>query len=680
MNTYTSARTNSIPTRTAALQPERSLQRQCACGQHTLAGGECTACCNNRLTLQRRATNQSEPTTVPPIVHEVLRSQGQPLKSATQAYMESRFDYDFSQVRVHTNAKAAASARSLNAVAYTVGPNVVFGLGQYVPGTSTGLRLLAHELAHVIQQGGSYSSSFGSLRIDPDSHQEAEAESVANSPRLIEAGSGRLALQRTPDLPPVEPNTIPTSWRATSVPLSGSQDVFVYRGFARNAAAHQAAVVREGEIGGILSRRIDAAQDAVFNQYGRDPVLSGPRAGGVVRVRIPANVWDELVRTNSISERSYPGFSGRLSSTELRVNSVEAGRLLNGLSNDLIAPDPYYDFRPGASRPPAPQEPAESQKGSGAATAEETTATGRSTRTASPGTSAEFPVDTRFRVLRTEHIPGQRVVSDVEVIFTKGLERVNQAAQAHGGEPLPSRLVLRITTDAQGALVAAESTTGEAAALAEVIARQALETTPRAAGAEAVAARTAAGARTVSPWVRGFAWAGLLLFVGVTAYQYSQATPEQRPRVLATAGGSFAGGFVSGYIACNLVLGIETFGWSLLICGFLAGIPGALAGGAAADVIYEEATIDDDEIRAWVATTDLATIGRLPVTEKVRMIFSLMQGWISDEDVATIEHILRSVTSRSEMHSIRRTIEPYLRKMTSIGQRIRVRIALARDL
>jgi hypothetical protein len=68
--------------------------------------------------------------------------------------MEARFGHDFGQVRVHTDAKAAESARAVNALAFTVGRNVVFGTGQYAPKTSAGQRLIAHELTHVGQQTG----------------------------------------------------------------------------------------------------------------------------------------------------------------------------------------------------------------------------------------------------------------------------------------------------------------------------------------------------------------------------------------------------------------------------------------------------------------------------------------------------------------------------------------------
>ena len=81
-----------------------------------------------------------------------LRSGGQPLSSASRDYFEPRFGYNFSQVRVHTDGGAAGLARAVNARAFTLGQDVVFGSGQYAPEQDEGKKLLAHELTHVIQQ------------------------------------------------------------------------------------------------------------------------------------------------------------------------------------------------------------------------------------------------------------------------------------------------------------------------------------------------------------------------------------------------------------------------------------------------------------------------------------------------------------------------------------------------
>src|SRR5919198_3590998 len=96
----------------------------------------------------------AEQLALPSTVRDVVRSPGQPLDRTTRAFMESRFGHDFSRVRVHTDAKAAESSKALNALAYTVGEHVVFAPNRYDHATHAGRRLLAHELAHVVQQGG----------------------------------------------------------------------------------------------------------------------------------------------------------------------------------------------------------------------------------------------------------------------------------------------------------------------------------------------------------------------------------------------------------------------------------------------------------------------------------------------------------------------------------------------
>ncbi|CAG0930519.1 hypothetical protein TFLX_01800 [Thermoflexales bacterium] len=155
------------------------LQRQCACGQHT-RDGECEACRKKRQpTLQRAAISPATPATVPPIVNDVCNAPGQPLAPSTRAFMESRFGHEFSQVRVHTDRRANDSAHAVNALAYTVGRNIVFGAGQYTPETAAGDALLAHELTHVIQQSHQ-TLALQTLRLgSPTSTDEREAEAVS---------------------------------------------------------------------------------------------------------------------------------------------------------------------------------------------------------------------------------------------------------------------------------------------------------------------------------------------------------------------------------------------------------------------------------------------------------------------------------------------------------------------
>jgi|GEM_PF-5571292 len=106
--------------------------------------------------LQRKGLGNHAESSIaaPAIVQQTLRAPGQPLDPATRAFFEPRFGRDFSRVRVHTDAPAAESAQTVGALAYTVGSTIAFGAGQYRPQTDEGRQLLAHELSHVVQQGG----------------------------------------------------------------------------------------------------------------------------------------------------------------------------------------------------------------------------------------------------------------------------------------------------------------------------------------------------------------------------------------------------------------------------------------------------------------------------------------------------------------------------------------------
>jgi hypothetical protein len=150
--------------------------------QRCTATTACDECRKNREgTLQRAAVNSSPVHEVPPVVHEVLRSPGQPLNQQTRAFMEPRFGLDFSQVRIHTHTHAMKAAHSVNARAYTVGRDIVFGASQYSPRSRAGLQLLAHELAHVVQQNASSAPALGQLQLNPSRDRfEDEADRAAD--------------------------------------------------------------------------------------------------------------------------------------------------------------------------------------------------------------------------------------------------------------------------------------------------------------------------------------------------------------------------------------------------------------------------------------------------------------------------------------------------------------------
>lgn len=134
---------------------------------------------SERVRIQRKKADDGEREVAPPIVHEALRSGGEPLDAETRAFMEPRFGFDFGGVRVHTDETAVQSAEAVNALAYTAGHDVVFGARQYQPGTEVGRQLIAHELAHVVQFSLAGSAPDFS-RISPRNHpSESEARTAS---------------------------------------------------------------------------------------------------------------------------------------------------------------------------------------------------------------------------------------------------------------------------------------------------------------------------------------------------------------------------------------------------------------------------------------------------------------------------------------------------------------------
>lgn len=151
-----------------------------------------------RERVRRQRADKAEPDLAPLIVHEALASPGRPLDDETRGFMEPRFGHDFSQVRLHTDARAAESADAVSALAYTVGQDIVFGAGQYQPGTSEGRRLIAHELAHTVQQGrGGLSSHSQEVDLERGAEQASSLVIQGSGPIHVVGTSG-MALARQP--------------------------------------------------------------------------------------------------------------------------------------------------------------------------------------------------------------------------------------------------------------------------------------------------------------------------------------------------------------------------------------------------------------------------------------------------------------------------------------------------
>ncbi len=120
-------------------------------------------------------------------VHDVVSSGGRPLEPEVRADMEGRMGHDFSDVRVHDDSAAAASASAVNAHAYTVGSNIVFQRDKYDPSSAEGKTTLAHELTHVVQQRSGPvdgTSAPGGIKVS-DPSDRFEREAAANADRVM---------------------------------------------------------------------------------------------------------------------------------------------------------------------------------------------------------------------------------------------------------------------------------------------------------------------------------------------------------------------------------------------------------------------------------------------------------------------------------------------------------------
>ena len=182
---------------TAAKSPAAAVQRKCASRAE-----------EDDLHLQRKESSPTPIQSPPPIVGQVLNSSGQPLESGARKFMEARFGSQFEAVRIHSDTRAAESARLINATAYTVGNDLVFSSGNYSPHSAPGRRILAHELAHVIQQrrgGAAAASADSGGRLEHAAGEAARGVMQGESPVRV-AGTSPVSIARLPgDTLPVSP-------------------------------------------------------------------------------------------------------------------------------------------------------------------------------------------------------------------------------------------------------------------------------------------------------------------------------------------------------------------------------------------------------------------------------------------------------------------------------------------
>jgi hypothetical protein len=175
----------------------RGVIQRCSCGRAAHAGKSCEGCARKKRRLSRAGKGSvTLDDTTKNRVLAILKERGEPLDRRVRGVMEHALGASFGDVRVHRDGEAAQTASLLSASAYTVGRHIVFAQGQYAPATITGLRLLAHELTHVVQQHGQAESGIENLVVGPeDDALERAARDVAASigaGQPVAAGGGSV--------------------------------------------------------------------------------------------------------------------------------------------------------------------------------------------------------------------------------------------------------------------------------------------------------------------------------------------------------------------------------------------------------------------------------------------------------------------------------------------------------
>jgi|GEM_PF-2359042 len=616
MNKQTMTKKTAAP----ALQPVPSalLQRQCACGNHTVAGGECEECRDKREgMLQRSAANATPVNEVPAIVYEVLRSPGQPLDARTRAFMEPRFGYDFSNVRVHTDAKAAESARAVNALAYTAGQDVVFGAGNYFPETTMGKKLLAHELTHVVQQGGCRSAGSESDTLTTVASPLLEAEANRTAQIAIDQGAfSRISQAASPVLQRWDsPEHVELGETA-----AGSSSEFVVlechnRDFpqrlqavttwptewqtlhARGTPEQRRAITEGLTYGEIIALSGDFYAD--FNALNRAPLreiydLIPLIRSGSTTTQLQAATGGRYLELAKVNESHFsnvrPGHSNRDTWRNMHVSAIEVARQGNAnMAWGINATADHFltdAFSGGHIRTP------------------------RATLMHSTLGNVKSKI---LHDLDNEY--------GVEVGNARGERWI-----AYGDDMLSD------ARNIQNRQLVVEAVQLSRQDISNALSQRMAYPSPD--------ARTTFTAEQLIPYPvnpNRDRWTGR-----TPTYIDTPDGPIQVPDDYSNM--------------TNRVVQREAPG---IITGFFT---------------------DDDHIRDWVSHQSLDAIGRQPATEKIRMINTLLDSWswIGDDDVHAIDKICQSVKTSTEANYIRDAIAPLIvERMSSIAQRTKVRESLA---
>lgn len=284
---------------------------------------------------RKEEANPAASVTAPAVVQQALDTTGKPLDSETQNFMESRFNHDFSNVKIHDNSAAAKSAESIQAAAYTSGNHIVFNSGEYNTQSEPGKRLLAHELTHVVQQSDSNNSN--SIQRQPkDKNSPHNRQAVERAKRRLAFLKPRLDYVRSRqmaigidksrayfDRQRLDQNSIQVDWKVrakqeemnfsgmntSAVDISVSDDAVVFT-VKFNAFFHNP----KAQNFPLLQKTLQSGIDMVWNQVLGSGVFQGRKFSVIPKVELITSLadrkpgtWLIAVRSSNTAPVTHPG-------------------------------------------------------------------------------------------------------------------------------------------------------------------------------------------------------------------------------------------------------------------------------------------------------------------------------------------------------------------------------------
>jgi hypothetical protein len=586
------------------------LQRKCACGgtPHPADEREVRGTQSSDLRTQHRFL-------VPPIVHEVLGSPGQPLDTVTRSVMEPRFDHDFSQVRVHPDTQAAKSARAVNALAYTVGKQIVFGLGQYAPNSREGQYLIAHELTHTLQQG----TATPRENLWPDRRGDAcerQAEDVAANFTRLKALLPFPILSATPALQRFESFEHVQLGERAGGPGSG---LILLDCYSRDLPQH-------AKPANTCSADWQAYYGTLdFEQ--RRALTSGLTYGEIVA--LSGDMFDSFQSLNRAPLREIidlvPRIRSRSTTTE-QFQAATGGRYL-ALAKENIG---HFSNVPVGQR----NRDIWRRNHIDAITAAR-----------SGNSDVAWGLNAAGDHFLTDAFSGGHLRVDRAVLHAQGTVGDIQSKILHD---LDNRFGVEVTNergDPPWIAYGDEHLNDPANARSLSLALEAVELSKKDI-ADALSQRT-----------------GYPMPTATTVF----AAERLIPKPVSLTGDRWTGRQSNPLIPGNPFTSQTDYQRERrkLIAGEAPGV-------------VSELTQDDDRVRAWINRMDVGALGRQSESDKVRMINVLLSGVVDATDMDAIVRLLGSVADATEMGHLRSIFEPRATSLHDIGLRTRLRLALAR--